>query len=404
MQMDTRIPMMGQQPDFVNTLARSTRAAQLANQNRDQNALRQLFQTQGPQIMAGEGNALNALAQIDPNAALGIQGARQDMTIQRERLDLAREASAREVARYAMDLEEGQRKQFKEATRALVGMLSVAQTPEQFEQAKQRAAAQYPGFDTSQYTFDDMPMVVAELEGAAAGFDLVERRNPVQKPADEYQRYFQEEAQAGRKPLTRIEFEQAKKGRGLDIQLADGTRITEGGAADAAIPQMNVEQGKNTGFLIRMNDANDTLNDLEDQGLNFWQQNADSVPLGLGNYFRTPEFQRFDQARRDFVNALLRRESGAVISDQEFDNAEKQYFPVPGDSPEVIAQKRKNRENAIRGIRASSGPGAGYADQLKRPQATQNQQATAPQPGVTEDGYRFLGGDPGDPKNWRKVD
>lgn len=27
----------------------------------------------------------------------------------------------------------------------------------------------------------------------------------------------------------------------------------------------------------------------------------------------------------------------------------------------------------------------------------------APQPGVTEDGYRFLGGDPGDPANWQKV-
>lgn len=327
------------------------------------------------------------------------------MTIQRERIGLAREASAREAARYAMDLEEGQRKQFKEATRALVGMLSVAQTPEQFEQAKQRAAAQYPGFDMSQYTFDDMPMVVAELEGAAAGFDLVERRNPVQKPADEYQRYVQEETAAGRKPLTRIEFEQAKKGRGLDIELADGTRISEGGAANMSLPKMNVEQGKNTGFLIRMNDASETLNELENQGLRFWQQNADNVPLGLGNYFRDPEFQRFDQARRDFVNAQLRRESGAVISDQEFENAEKQYFPVPGDSPEVIAQKRRNRENAISGVRASSGPGAGYAEQLRQPtQPAQDQPTNAPEPGVTEDGYRFLGGDPGDPKNWRKVD
>lgn len=28
---------------------------------------------------------------------------------------------------------------------------------------------------------------------------------------------------------------------------------------------------------------------------------------------------------------------------------------------------------------------------------------TGPQPGVTEDGFQFMGGDPGDPKNWKKV-
>ena len=62
--------------------------------------------------------------------------------------------------------------------------------------------------------------------------------------------------------------------------------------------------------------------------------------------------QQLTQAKRDFINADLRRESGASIAPSEFDNAEKQYFPQPGDKKEVIAQKANNRAIAIRGMQA----------------------------------------------------
>lgn len=78
------------------------------------------------------------------------------------------------------------------------------------------------------------------------------------------------------------------------------------------------------------------------------------IPL-IGNYLVGNAYQRFDQAQRDFINATLRRESGAVISDAEFDNARKQYFPQPGDTPDVLEQKRRNRETAIKGFAAGAG-------------------------------------------------
>lgn len=124
-------------------------------------------------------------------------------------------------------------------------------------------------------------------------------------------------------------------------------------------------QGKNALYGSRSLDAHKTLLDLEEKintaGLATKQAlGAMPVvggPLGvLGNAMLSKNQQRVEQAQRNFVNAVLRQESGAVISEQEFENAKKQYFPQPGDKPEVIAQKRKNRELAIAGFKKIAGP------------------------------------------------
>ena len=60
--------------------------------------------------------------------------------------------------------------------------------------------------------------------------------------------------------------------------------------------------------------------------------------------FKSDRFKQIEQAQRDFINAALRRESGAAIAESEFENARLQYFPQPGDTPEVVKQKQKNRE------------------------------------------------------------
>lgn len=83
----------------------------------------------------------------------------------------------------------------------------------------------------------------------------------------------------------------------------------------------------------------------------------------MGNTLLTADQQKFDQAKRDFVNAVLRKESGAAISDSEFASADRQYFRQPGDSDEVIEQKRLNRQRAIAGI--ASGAGSKQAEILR---------------------------------------
>ena len=80
---------------------------------------------------------------------------------------------------------------------------------------------------------------------------------------------------------------------------------------------------------------------------------------GLGSYMpdtmRSDEALSQDQAESNFINAVLRRESGAAISDTEFDKAEKQYFPRPGDGERTLAQKKANREQILVSLKGEAG-------------------------------------------------
>ena len=176
----------------------------------------------------------------------------------------------------------------------------------------------------------------------------------------------------------------------------DGTvTLTEGSIGN--MPKLSEAEGRNAGFYGRGVESHNVLNTLEDQGTSLWNKTAGNVPI-VGNFLRSEDAQKYDQAKRNFINAVLRRESGAVIADEEFANADQQYFPQPGDGPEVIAQKRRNREVTIQGLKVSSGQGANFAIP---PQ--ESRQTGTPAAGAVEDGYRFRGGDPADPKNWEKV-
>jgi len=158
----------------------------------------------------------------------------------------------------------------------------------------------------------------------------------------------------------------ANKPKGMMIESdgQGGFRMVQGTDL-AGGANLNVEQGKNTGFLLRAQESNNTVDKLESEGTSLYNRVLKAAPMGLGNYGLGEGAQKLEQAKRDFINAVLRQESGAVISPEEFANAEQQYFPQPGDSEAVIQQKAKNRENAVSGFRIRSGPGAASVDQMQ---------------------------------------
>jgi len=134
-----------------------------------------------------------------------------------------------------------------------------------------------------------------------------------------------------------------------------GYEMVAAGAPKATTPAKPTDaQAKAGTFAARMEQADTVINEIGSQfaGLGAY------VGQNLPNPLKSSDRQRFEQAKRNFINSVLRRESGAVISDQEFANAEQQYFPQPGDRPEVLEQKRQNRDTAIQGIKNESGGSA----------------------------------------------
>ena len=133
---------------------------------------------------------------------------------------------------------------------------------------------------------------------------------------------------------------------------------SKGGGEPAIVPGvrpspkgMNESQAKAAGFADRIAESNPML-DIPPPTVG--SMILSDVPGG--NFALNPQQQKFFQAERNFINAVLRRESGAVISPDEFSNARKQYIPQPGDSDGVLEQKRRNRETVLRSLSRDAGP------------------------------------------------
>ncbi len=159
----------------------------------------------------------------------------------------------------------------------------------------------------------------------------------------------------------------APGGAGTPLRGKSGAALTE-------------SQGNATAFGMRMKEANSILIPLEKAGVKNTGLISGAVggTVGLvpfvgdklegvtGSIFNalpgilgglSPEQQQVVQARINFITALLRKESGAAISAGEFVQAEKNYFPKPGDDPTVVAQKQKARDLAIKTMEIQAGPG-----------------------------------------------
>jgi hypothetical protein len=122
-------------------------------------------------------------------------------------------------------------------------------------------------------------------------------------------------------------------------------------------PKMSEDMRKASGFADRATAADRIISEpnVGASGQDLRNVAIGSIPA-IGNYGVSEDYQQFDQAQRDFINAMLRRESGAAINESEFDNARKQYFPQPGDGPDVLRQKAENRRLAIQSLRTSGDP------------------------------------------------
>ena len=141
MMMDTRIPMMGQTPDIIGSVARGQTAGAQGLEYQNQNALRRFLQEQGPGVMAGDGNALSGLSRLDLGSAMAARGANQEFQFSGERMQIARETARRQGAAFAAQMSAAERATQAEQLERALSMGTQAQTPEQWDAIMQQVGA-----------------------------------------------------------------------------------------------------------------------------------------------------------------------------------------------------------------------------------------------------------------------
>ena len=185
------------------------------------------------------------------------------------------------------------------------------------------------GLDDIVKQYSDMAGQQVQTRGqdiTLRGQDLDERAKKRELAAKTYQAYKDRTEPKEYKPRTKeeaIAFESAKAGFKPPTQAQEATAL----------------------YASRIKQADEVFASIEDfintQGM------GEMAQAGLpefANFMKSEDMQSYQQAQRNFLNAVLRRESGAVISPSEFKEGRQQYFPQPGDKPAVIAQKKANRD------------------------------------------------------------
>lgn len=106
-----------------------------------------------------------------------------------------------------------------------------------------------------------------------------------------------------------------------------------------------------------------------------------------------------------FLQAFESLKGGGQITEAEGKKATDAKARIfdPKQSPQAAREAfMEFRDIVLRGVaRAEAQASVGNPYQAGSPSPAQ--QTGAPQPGVIEDGYRFLGGDPADPNNWEQA-
>lgn len=135
----------------------------------------------------------------------------------------------------------------------------------------------------------------------------------------------------------------------------DGTTTVQQGGAPKPLTE---GQSKDTVYVTRANGALPIIDKFGDALLNPLERAVEGDPTGIVRGMQSPEFQQAQQAGKEFLQALLRKDTGATITPEEDAQYGAVYLPRPGDGPEVLEQKRISRQRAVAAIEAGLPPQA----------------------------------------------
>ncbi|MGB0439956.1 MAG: hypothetical protein ACPGFC_07620 [Paracoccaceae bacterium] len=162
----------------------------------------------------------------------------------------------------------------------------------------------------------------------------------------------------------------AMRDGGDQIRGGGGVADMSGGEDADTLPygdaKMTGDQSKSIAYYRRGYGANQTLNDAKmAEALTQYTDSFAGNFGALGRKFQDSDYQVAHRAASEFLAAILRKDTGAAITSQEFDLYGPMYLPMPGDKPELIAAKKKARDEALIAIEMGLGNAAPLASMVR---------------------------------------
>jgi hypothetical protein len=133
-------------------------------------------------------------------------------------------------------------------------------------------------------------------------------------------------------------------------------------------------QSKDVVFATRAQGALEVLEPVAGELTSLGSQIAGYDPTGMiRSRVQSSNYQVARQAGDEFLQAILRKDTGAAITSDEQALYGVTYLPQPGDGPEVLEAKRAARQRAVAAINAGMSP----AQMIARETALGSQEAPA---------------------------
>lgn len=409
-ELNPSIILQGQGVNLLGAMEAGMGLAARKNEMQREREYQNFLAANGAGIMQGDQGALNQLAGFDPKTALGLQSTRlgmeqtrQSMSESSEVMQMRRDQARRESEQYAAGLSKEQAA--AEAAKIERGVAAgmAAKSPQEWD-----ATMNGLGLTDLVGQFDQREGIAYSYMGVA---DALKAATPA---TPEWRTATPEEAAANGAVAGQInvktgKFDGQNPPRGMSIETGpDGQlRVTEGpGVTGNAGKPFTEAQSKDNVYSTRARGALSVLEPVASNLTDRASIAAEYVPFGLARGVQGDQYQVARQSADEFLQAILRKDTGAAITNGEMASYGTTYLPQPGDGAAVLVAKADARKRAVAALESGMSPAQMLArDSALVKAARESAGATttntaAPEAGAVVDGYRFKGGDPGDKNNW----